>query len=210
MIKLPFFALLASLLAVAGAWADEVAVLDLRIGKDKGYERVVIEFYEEAAPRTVANFKELVRSRFYNGTAFHRAFPGAMLQGGDPLSRKKDRSDVGTGGPGYTLPLEVSRHKHVPGAVAMARLPDKINPARVSNGSQFYFVLQPMPNLDGQYTVFGNVIAGREALDAISRKATDTNDYPVDRVEIVKAHIVPRGAENSVRPPRRGLFGWFR
>lgn len=208
--KLPFLVLLGSVVATIGAWASEVAVLDIRVGKEKATERVVIEFYEEAAPRTVANFKELVRSRFYNGTAFHRAFPGIMLQGGDPLSRKKDRSNVGTGGPGYTIPLEISNRKHVPGAVAMARLPDKINPARVSNGSQFYFVLAPMPDLDRQYTVFGNVIAGREALEAISKKATDTNDYPVDRVEIVKAHIVPLGAENSVRPPRRGFFGWFK
>ncbi len=189
--------------------ADEVAVLDLRTGKSKQLERIVIEFYDNTAPQTVANFKRLVRSRYYNGTAFHRVFPGLMVQGGDPLSRKKDRSNVGTGGPGYTLPAEWSARKHVAGTVAMARLPDNINPAGVSNGSQFYITLAPMPQYDKKYTVFGNVIAGREALDAISRKPTDTNDNPTERVVIASAQIVPRQAVGVVKPRTGGFFGWF-
>ena len=187
------FTLLLSFLALAlagTALADNVAVMQIKDG-DR-LQRVVIEFYESEAPNTVANFQKLASSNFYNGTAFHRAFPHKLVQTGDPLSRHNSRSGVGTGGPGYTLPPEVNAHKHVAGAVAMARLPDKLNPARVSNGSQFYVVLSPMPELDGQYTVFGHVTEGLEVLDAISQKPVDTNDNPVDRVIINKLKIVPR------------------
>ena len=74
----------------------------------------------------------------------------------------------------------------------MARLPDKINPARVSNGSQFYVCLKPMPNLDGQYTVFGHVVEGIEVLDAISAMPVDSNDNPITRVVIKSVKILPR------------------
>jgi len=188
-----------SALLGGNALADEVAVLDIRIGREKPLQRVIIEFYEDAAPVTVANFKKLVREKFYNGTAFHRVFPGQMVQGGDPLSESKDRTNVGTGGPGYTLPAEINRHKHTPGAVAMARLGDKVNPALVSNGSQFYIALEAMPDLDGKYTVFGNVIAGQEVLDVISRKAADTNDNPVERIVIRRARIVDRSVAPQLK-----------
>jgi cyclophilin family peptidyl-prolyl cis-trans isomerase len=74
----------------------------------------------------------------------------------------------------------------------MARLPDKINPSRMSNGSQFYIALKPMPNLDGQYTVFGHVLSGMDVLDLISLKPADSNDNPVDRIVIGSIRIVPR------------------
>jgi len=195
---LPALAVFAALGTFAGnALADDVAVLQLRTGNQ--LDRVVLEFYEDAAPVTVANFKKLAASRFYNGTAIHRVFPHLMLQGGDPLSKRKGRSGVGTGGPGYTLPPEIGR-KHIAGAVAAARLPDKINPARRSNGSQFYITLQPMPNLDGQYTVFAHVLEGQAALDKISQMSTDTNDTPANRVVIESAHIVPREAAAAGEP----------
>lgn len=181
---------LLSLAALAtSAVADEVAVMQIQSGEK--IQRVVIEFYEEAAPLTVANFKKLASKRFYNGTAFHRVFPLQMIQGGDPLSKNKNATGIGTGGPGYTLPAEIGR-KHLAGTVAAARLPDKINPARVSNGSQFYITLTPMPQLDGQYTVFGHVIEGLDALNAISKLRTDTNDSPLERVVIQGVHIVSR------------------
>jgi len=176
------------------AFADDVAVLRIKSGGQ--IQRVVIEFYQDSAPNTVANFKKLAEARFYNGIAFHRVFPHLMLQAGDPLSKHKGRSGVGTSGPGYTLPAEIGR-KHIEGAVAAARLPDKLNPARVSNGSQFYIALQPMPNLDGQYTVFGHVTEGLAALDAISKAQTDTNDNPVERVVIESVSIVPREAAGA-------------
>ena len=96
---------------------------------------------------------------------------------GDPLSRKKDRTKVGTGGPGYTILPEI-RRKHTKGAVAAARLPDKINPSRVSNGSQFFICLQPQPSYDGQYTVFGHVLYGLDTLDLISHEARGQQRLP--------------------------------
>lgn len=171
--------------------AEDVALLTLRVGKDKNLRQVAFELYEGDAPQTVENFKKLARKRFYNGLAIHRAFPGTLVQMGDPLTDGKDRARVGTGGPGYTIPAEI-RRKHTKGALAAARLPDKINPTRVSNGSQFYVCLTPISSYDGQYTVFGNVIWGLEALDEISNLPVDSNDYPIQRVEIKSLKIVPR------------------
>ena len=137
------------------------------------------------------NFKKLARKRFYNGLAIHRAFPGTLVQMGDPLTDGKDRARVGTGGPGYTIPAEI-RRKHSKGAIAAARLPDRINPTRVSNGSQFYVCLTPISSFDGQYTVFGNTIWGLETLEEISNLPVDSNDYPIQRVEIKSLKILPR------------------
>ncbi len=183
--------------------ADDVAVLHFRSAGQ--LKRVVFEFYPQAAPVTVENFKKLACSHFYNGTAVHRIFPGQMVQMGDPLSRKAGNPAIGTGGPGYTLPLE-PRCKHIAGAVAAARLPDRINPARRSNGSQFYITLNPSPSLDGQYTVFGRVIEGLDALESISRGDTDTNDAPVTRVVLESVQIVPREAATQ-GDPKPGRVG---
>jgi peptidyl-prolyl cis-trans isomerase B (cyclophilin B) len=179
-------------LATATLHADEVALLEFRFA-DKTRRTAAIEFYADAAPGTVENFKKLAKDGFYNGCAVHRAFPNTLVQTGDPYSKKKDRTKVGTGGPGYTIPAEI-RRKHTKGAVASARLPDRVNPQRHSNGSQFYICLVPQPKLDGQYTVFGNVIQGMDVLEFISNKPTDTNDYPVERIELRKLRIVPREA----------------
>ncbi len=179
-------------IVLLGNWAtaQELAVMKIRLPNDKEPKRVIIKFYENDAPGTVENFKRLARKRFYNKQTFHRAFPGIMVQTGDPLSRGKDRTAVGTGGPGYTIPAEIKR-KHRKGSVAMARLSDKTNPTRRSNGSQFYITLKPMPELDGKYTVFGEVIEGLEILDRISRVSVDTNDNPRQRFEIRSLKIIP-------------------
>lgn len=174
----------------AEASSDEVAFLKIKVGNQEETVRAILEFYDGDAPQTVENFKRLARKGFYNGIAFHRVFPHILVQAGDPLSRKKDRSHVGTGGPGYTLQPEI-RRKHAAGAVAMARLPDKINPGRVSNGSQFYICLKSQPALDGQYTVFAHVTDGLEGCDKISQVAADSNDNPVDRVVILSVQILP-------------------
>ena len=175
------------------AWADDVAVLSILVPKEKKPQQVVIEFHEADAPATVDNFKKLARKHFYNGLAFHRVFPHILVQAGDPLSAKeKYRLKTGTSGPGYTMPPEI-RLRHVAGAVAMARLPDKINPTRRSNGSQFFICLKPMPDYDGKYTVFGQVIGGMETLQQISDLPRDTNDNPTTRIVIRSIRIEPRG-----------------
>jgi cyclophilin family peptidyl-prolyl cis-trans isomerase len=185
-------------LALSAVHADDVALMQIKIGKEKTLRPVAIEFYETDAPRTVENFKKLAKKGFYNGVAIHRVFPNILVQTGDPLSRGKDRSKVGTGGPGYTILPEI-RRKHTKGAVAAARLPDKINPSRVSNGSQFFVSLRPQPEYNGQYTVFGNVIYGLDTLDFISTKPVDSNDYPIERSVIRSMKILPR--EKLPPPP---------
>lgn len=180
--------------------AEDIALLKIITVPKQPPQTVAIEFYEAEAPATVANFKKLAGKKFYDGVAIHRAFPHILLQTGDPLSRKKDRTKVGTGGPGWTVQPEI-RRKHLKGAVAMARLPDKINPSRVSNGSQFYICLQPYPSYDGQYTVFGHVLQGLDVLDAISTKSVDSNDNPVERVVIESVRIIPREQLPSPEAP---------
>jgi cyclophilin family peptidyl-prolyl cis-trans isomerase len=179
-----------SLAAADDAGSGKVALLTIKLDNDDHLLPVIIEFYDADAPQTVANFKKLARKGFYNGIAFHRVFAHTLVQAGDPYSRGKDRSRVGTGGPGYTLPPEIHR-KHTTGAVAMSRLGDAINPGRVSSGSQFYICLKPQPQLDGQYTVFGQVVTGMENLDKISVMPADSNDNPTDRAVIKSVKILP-------------------
>jgi len=185
----PLSALLLLLLAAtilpasAATLGPEVAVLEIRFGKEKETRRVVIGFYEDAAPLTVANFKSLIEKKFYNGMRFHRVFPNSFVQAGDPASRHGQADRTGTGGPGYTIPAEI-RLPHEKGAVAMARLPDDINPAKNSNGSQFYVALEPLPKLNGKYTVFGRVLEGLDVLAEISNMPTNSNDFPLPKVVI--------------------------
>ena len=179
--------LVLSVLAAADAAASQ-AIIHFQTGDAKEDQTVTIDLFDASAPQTVANFKALAANKFYKGMVVHRVVPETLVQMGDPLSRKKDRSATGTGGPGYTLPAEIGR-KHVRGAVAMAALPPTLNPARYSNGSQFYIVLRPQPELDKDYTVFGQVTSGLEFLDSISRRGRDTNDYPLEKVTIRSVEV---------------------
>jgi peptidyl-prolyl cis-trans isomerase B (cyclophilin B) len=152
---------------------------------ETSYGRIVIELDDFAAPKTCKNFRQLVEDGFYNNTVFHRVIPNFIIQGGDPKSKSSatDRNTYGLGGPGYTLPAEIEL-KHDRGAVAMARLPDLVNPQRESNGSQFYICLAPSPSLDDQYTVFGHVTEGMEVADKIAEAPRDKRDNPLARVEM--------------------------
>jgi cyclophilin family peptidyl-prolyl cis-trans isomerase len=127
---------------------------------------IVIELHPNDAPQTVANFTKLVKQGFYDSLTFHRVAPGFVIQGGDPDSRDANPFNDGQGGPGYTVPAEI-KAKHVKGAVAMARKPDDVNPERASSGSQFYIALKDLPQLDGAYTVFGQVVIGWGTIDSI-------------------------------------------
>jgi len=163
--------------------------------------RIVIELNPGAAPQTVANFKKLIQEGFYNGLAIHRAIPHYLIQVGDPLTKDDSaKSTWGTGSPGYTIPAEI-KLKHQRGCVAMARLPDGRNPTRASNGSQFYIALADMAQLDGQYTVFGQVVRGIEHLDYISERTTDTNDVPLERIKV--AAVIGEGPSKT--PPGEAL-----
>ena len=159
------------------------AVMLVTVGKEKQPRRIDIELLEESAPATVANFKDLISRRYYDGMGFHRIFPRTLVQTGDPKSRHGETDRSGTGGPGYTIPAEI-RLKTDLGAVAMARLPDSINPTRASNGSQFFVCIRTMPQFNGQYTVFAKVVQGLDQLDQISSLPVNSNDYPQEKVVI--------------------------
>jgi cyclophilin family peptidyl-prolyl cis-trans isomerase len=191
-------ALLAFTAASVAPALAEVAVIEFRFA-DKTKRTVAIELFEGDAPGTVANFKKLADKGFYDGCAVHRAIPDSLVQMGDPLSKKKSRDKVGTGGPGYTLPAEI-RRKHIKGAVAAARIGDTVNPQRRSNGSQFYVCLKSQSQLDGKYTVFGQVIQGLDVLELISNKPADTNDYPVERIVIRDIKFVDRSTLPAATP----------
>ena len=115
----------------------------------------IVELAPGIAPEHVNSFVFLAREKFYNGTAFHRVEPGFVVQGGDPTG-------TGTGGPGYTVPLEASQEPFVRGIVGMARSNDPN-----SAGSQFFVTLDDAPHLNGEYTVFGKVVQGMEYVDCI-------------------------------------------
>lgn len=199
---LAFLLLLLPGLALSQARAQDTAIFDFRIDHEKMPRRVVIALDASAAPVTVANFEKLIRHKFYKDLKVHRIIPGTLVQTGDPNSRWSDRASVGTGGPGYTLPPEIHL-THTAGAVAMSRLPDPINPARRSSGSQFYICLKPMPSLDGQYTVFGHVVAGMDNLQAISTVPADTNNNPTSPVVITGAYL-----DTAPAPRKYGFRIW--
>ncbi len=169
-------------------YAPEDAVFLIKMPHEKTLRCVVIALRGDAAPQTVANFKQLVNSHYYDGMRFHRVFAHSLLQTGDPKSRYGESDHSGTGGPGYTLPAEI-RLPHLRGSVAASRLPDTINPLRSSNGSQFYICLEPMPQLNGQYTVFGEVKEGMDVLDAISTIPVNSNNFPLEKVVIVSVRM---------------------
>jgi len=142
--------------------AAEVAVIKTAQGE------MVIEFWPDVAPNTVANFKKLAHDGYYDGTAFHRIVKGFMIQGGDPLTKDANaESRWGTGGPGYTINAEFNERSHVRGVLSMAR---SQNPN--SAGSQFFICLADAKFLDRQYTAFGRLIEGDDVLGRISDTPT--------------------------------------
>lgn len=165
---------------------DEVAVLETTYGT------MIIEFYEMDAPNTVANFKKLARSGFYDGTAFHRIVKGFMIQGGDPFSKEPNHPRVGTGDPGYRIKAEFNARPHVFGVISMARAQDPD-----SAGCQFFICTGDARFLDRQYTAFGQLIKGEDVLrkiDAVPTRAGRTGEKsePLERVVIRKATILRR------------------
>lgn len=144
---------------------------------DTNKGRFSFELFPEDAPGTVENFMKLAREGFYDGTIFHRVVPGFVIQGGDPTG-------TGRGGPGYTIKAEFNKRRHVAGAVAMARTADPD-----SAGSQFYVCLAPARHLDGQYTVFGQVIEGMDVVLAIGATPTDKEARPLEKIVMKKVTI---------------------
>jgi peptidylprolyl isomerase len=134
--------------------ADGLSLESVTIKTDVGTIR--FRFYPLDAPCTVARIRTLVRQGFYNGLVFHRVVPGFVIQGGDPKGN-------GSGGSGTKLAAEFNKRLHIKGAVAMARTQDPN-----SADSQFYIALGTLQSLDGQYTVFGQVVEGLDVLDHVT------------------------------------------
>jgi cyclophilin family peptidyl-prolyl cis-trans isomerase len=140
---------------------------------------IALEFFDEDAPKTVENFRKLASDGFYDGIIFHRVIPDFMIQGGCP-------DGIGTGGPGYTFEDEFNQHKVVRGALAMA------NAGPNTNGSQFFIVtIDSAPWLDGKHTVFGQVTAGMDAVDAIEATPTGSADRPLEPPTIDSIELDP-------------------
>ena len=139
-------------------------------------------------PKHRDNFAKLVSENYYDGIRFHRVIEGFMIQTGDPFSRDTAKINAwGTGGPDYTVPAEfVNEYWHKKGALAAARKGDLANPKKASSGSQFYIVHDENAclHLDGQYSIFGEVIEGLEVIDVIAAVATDPYDRPYEDVII--------------------------
>ena len=150
---------------------ENTLYLDLKDG------RVEIELRPDLAPNHVARIKELTRQGFYDGTVFHRVIAGFMAQGGDPTGS-------GMGGSGQKLKGEFSKEKHVRGTCSMARSasPD-------SADSQFFIVFEKASHLDGKYTVWGQVVAGMEHVDAIKKGSSAQNGSVTDPDKIISLKV---------------------
>ena len=169
--------------------SNEVAVIKTSEGD------MVIQFWTDAAPNTVENFKKLARQGFYDGTTFHRIVKGFMIQGGDPNSKDPAKENsYGEGGPGYNIKAEFNDHSHDLGVISMARSQDPD-----SAGSQFFICLGPVHRLDHQYTTFGKLIKGQDVLEKIgeievTRNSMGEPSKPTKRVVIESIKIVPAGS----------------
>jgi peptidyl-prolyl cis-trans isomerase B (cyclophilin B) len=139
-----------------------------------------VTFFPHKAPRHVENFLKLAKSGFYNGTIFHRVIPGFMIQGGDPNTKDPNKPETyGMGGPPERVQAEFNDIPHKRGILSMARSSDPN-----SAGSQFFIVVKDSNFLDGQYTVFGEVVKGMEVADKIVNSPRNTRDLPNERIEM--------------------------
>ena len=166
--------------------SNEVAVIKTSEGD------MVVQFWTDAAPNTIENFKKLARKGFYDGTIFHRIIKEFMIQGGDPNSKDPAKEDsYGEGGPDHNIKAEFNDHPHERGVISMARGPDPD-----SAGSQFFICLAPVHRLDHQYTTFGKLIKGDDVLEKIgdtpvTKNSRGEQSKPTKRVVIESVKIVP-------------------
>ncbi len=173
----------------AAAAAEEVGVITTDVG------RIVIRFFPEVAPNHVDNFKNLARTRFYDGTTFHRVVPGFVIQGGDPNSKDDDPRNDGLGDGPRRLKAEFNDRPHVRGSLSMARSRDPN-----SASCQFFIVLEESPQsraLDGKYTLFGEVIEGMDTVERIVELAGPV----AARTEKPRKPVVMRSVRIDRRPP---------
>jgi peptidyl-prolyl cis-trans isomerase B (cyclophilin B) len=165
---------------------EEVAVIETGSGK------IILRFRDAEAPKTVAEFKRLVRKNFYDGTTFHRVIPGRLIQGGDPLSRDANPYNDGTGNSGIQLQAEFSKLQFKEGTVGMARGEHDPN----SGSCQFFICLARNRPWDGNYTAFAEVIDGIDVARQISQAQTNpkarTKERPIRDQTIARIRLERR------------------
>jgi cyclophilin family peptidyl-prolyl cis-trans isomerase len=169
---------------------EEAASLEAVITTDLGVIR--FEFFPDKATKHVQAFVKNARAGFYDGSAFHRAVHLGVIQGGDPLLKdpKTPRARWGSGALNQ-LPDEFSDVKHVTGTVSAVRIPGKPN----SGGAQFFICASAQPQLDGQFSAFGQVTEGIEVVDKISTAEADAEQKLNAPVKIVSVKIEPKREE---------------
>jgi peptidyl-prolyl cis-trans isomerase B (cyclophilin B) len=164
---------------------NEVAVIKTSAGE------MVLEFWPDVAPKTVANFIKLSKQGFYDGTCFHRIIKGFMVQGGDPLTKDASKEAMwGTGDPGYKIDAEFNERSHQRGVVSMARSNDPN-----SAGCQFFICHGDASFLDRKYTAFGKLLKGDDVLEKIATTPVSSrggeSSKPTVRVNVDSIKIVP-------------------
>ena len=196
-IKLFFMGMIFVVFSCATIKDENYALIETNKGK------MIVKFFPDIAPKHVESFKALIEKDYFNGTTFHRVIPGFVIQGGDPNSKDNDRFNDGMGGHAgkyfgigdennsetWTVPAEFNEKPHKRGILSMAR---SQNPD--SGGSQFFICVDNVPQLDNNYTVFGEVISGLEVIDKIVNSSTPgtenpsyrgpDRDNPIEKVEM--------------------------
>ena len=159
-----------------------ISLIKANVVLETNYGKIELKLFKDKAPLAVENFTKLVKKGYYNGVIFHRVIKGFMIQGGDP---------TGTGMGGKSIWGKEFKNEYAPNLVfdrpyllAMA------NRGPNTNGSQFFITVAPAPWLNGGYTIFGEVVKGKDVVDKISRvKTIKPGDRPIKDVVIKKAYI---------------------
>jgi cyclophilin family peptidyl-prolyl cis-trans isomerase len=166
---------------------EEIAIIETDLGKFK------IKFFPDVAPKHVENFKKLTREGFFDGLAFHRVIPNGIIQGGDPTTRGNDRTRWGFGLPGQpTVPAEFNNRPFIRGTVGAARASDPN-----SASSQFFICLREMSQWNGNYTVFGHVIEGLNAVEDISKVPRQSGSETVLDKVVMRRVTLQKAGEQS-------------
>lgn len=157
---------------------EEIAVIVTKYGKIK------IQLFSDVAPKHVENFKKLIKGRFYDGLAFHRAVPNLIVQGGDPNTKTGDRTTWGMGTPDQPkVEAEFNDRPFVEGTFGAARTSDPN-----SASSQFFLCVRPNPDWDGKYTNYGQIISGIEIVRQMTLLPTEGQQLK-EKIVMSKVYI---------------------
>ncbi|KXK53024.1 MAG: peptidyl-prolyl cis-trans isomerase A [Chlorobi bacterium OLB7] len=208
--KQPFGLIAAALMMIATAAAQTVPAPPAGVTRPRYVFHVtqagvqlgdiVIELFPDVAPKHCANFDSLVAAKFYDGTAFHRVIPGFMIQGGGMNSKNPNapRNTWGISDPSQRkIPAEFNKISHVRGILSAARTADPNSAA-----SQFFICVANAPHLDGQYTVYGQVVTGLEVVDKIVNAQRDNTDNPLQRIDMKVEKLVQKTVRGKNAPKK--------